>query len=246
MNAINFIAKHLDPVWVTDPVHNVDTVCAFTGQPIKQGIRKKDAISNVFTDHAYLKYPSDYISIDAYLCIKEVIETEKGANALRNYSFFVSEDGLELLPRDKILTRMLMNRTDKRKQFGDNSFPFVFCVTQGGKKHLTYKATVNYNNERYIITTDFWDVEFGINAQMLKLVGACQRFYAIIPDSKEDATWFTKDEILTGNYQSKRIETYGIDDWTRLENVIKPYHNTPLLRLLTFALNKLNENEFIC
>jgi hypothetical protein len=191
-------------------------------------------------------YPSDYISIDAYLCIKEVIETEKGANALRNYSFFVSEDGLELLPRDKILTRMLMNRTEKRKQFADNSFPFVFCVTQGGKKHLTYKATVNYNNERYIITTDFGDVEFGINAQMLQLVGACQRFYAIMPDSKEDATWFTKDEILTGNYQSKRIETYGIEDWTRLENVIKPYHNTPLLRLLTFALNKLNENEFIC
>lgn len=86
MNAINFIAKHLDPVWVTDPVHNVDTVCAFTGQPIKQGVRKKDAIGSLFTDHAYLRYPSDYISIDAYLCIKSVIETEKGANALRNYS----------------------------------------------------------------------------------------------------------------------------------------------------------------
>jgi hypothetical protein len=44
MHAINFIAKHLDPVWVTDPVHNVDTVCAFTGQSIKQGIRNRTIV----------------------------------------------------------------------------------------------------------------------------------------------------------------------------------------------------------
>ncbi len=234
MHAINFIAKHLTREYIRDRIYECDAVCAFTGLPIQQGIKKSDAISSKFTDHAYLKYPSDYISIDAYLCIKEVIETEKGANALRNYSFYVDETGLRLLKRDEILTLML----------GQLRTPFVLCVSFNGKKHTSYKATVNYDSENYVITTDEGDVEFSNNAQTNTLIKACQTFYSIIPQSKDESTWFTKDEIFTGNFPTKKIQAYGIDEFTRISNVIRPYFNTPLLRLLTFVLNKLNRDLY--
>lgn len=233
MHAINLIARHIDRALITDTIHQVDTVCAFTGERITEGIKKKDAIGTNFTDFAYIKHESDYVSLDFVLCTKDIfmkVREEDGLklfSGLRNFSFIATETELRFLKREEILQALL----------SINETPFVVCVTEGGKKHLTFKSSVNQDVNTFVITTDFGDILFS-QSQVANILPVIQKWYSIMPKGKQEATWFNKEEIFTGQPKMSKIVDYGIDTYTEEYNALLPYFNSPLMQLLTFILNK--------
>lgn len=232
MHAISLIARHIDRALITDIIHQIDTVCAFTGERITEGIKKKDAIGANFTDFAYVKHESDYVSLDFVLCTKDIIKKitddgEEKVSGLRNFSFIATETELRFLKREEILDALL----------SINQTPFVVCVTEGGKKHITFKADVNFDTGKFIVAMDsgsvFWD-----RTVIDAILPIVKRWYSLIPERKQEATWFTKAEILSGDASIKKINDYGIDKYIEESNILRPYFNSQLMRLLTFVINK--------
>lgn len=72
---MKLIAKHLSRNNLKYATWEVDTICAFTGERIKEGVLVSELVSDVFTNWAYVKYPSEYASVDAALCIGDVLYT---------------------------------------------------------------------------------------------------------------------------------------------------------------------------
>lgn len=229
---MEIISKHLDKTQI-DNVQDVDTVCAFTGQKITKGIHKKHAIKKTFTDIAYLKYPSDYVGMDVAATMSNIIKTENGQSSLRNYSFIANSERLVLLRNSDVMKYILKPLEP----------PFQFCISFNNKKHLAFKSKVNYNGRKYIITTDFGDCEIDID-KVNEVLPSIQDRYSVIPaksDTKAKPTWFTKDEILNGCRNYKKIEQYG-ERYFEQEKIIQKYRGTMLLKILINSLTKSDDN----
>lgn len=230
MTSVDFIAKHLPLENLNITILPVNDVCSFTGKVINEGVENKTLIKKTFTDHAYLKYPSDYSSVEAALCIEAVIPAKKGFNSLRNYSYFVSEKELKLLKRDEILD-LILNL---------NESPFILAVTYSNKKHTAYKTTLNYNSEKFVVTTDVGDVIIE-RKKLLDILPVLQNWYTVVEgkqDTSAQPTYFTKAEILSGSENIKRIRQYGIEKYYCENAEIEKYRNTAFLNLIVHLLNK--------
>ena len=200
---MEIIAKHLDRANLKIPIYQIDTVCAFTGLEITEGVKIFDLVSDVFTDWEYVKYPSGYASIDLAMCVSDTIKGKTRNNSLRNYSYFASNDELRILNRQDILDLIL----------NIPSIPFRIAVSFNQKKHTTYKTALNNDNDTFVITTDLYNVVFE-RSHVDKFLSIIQNWYSIV-DGKQASTmqptYFTKDEILKGNAQYAKQIVYGLD-----------------------------------
>lgn len=230
MTSIEFIAQHLNPENLKIPIIESNTICSFTGGKIIKGVENKNLIKKTFTDHEYLKYSSDFSSVEAALCIEAVIPSEKGYNSLRNYSYLVTDTELKLLKREETLDTILSLKDT----------PFVLCVTYSNKKHTAYKSTLNYNIEKFVVTTDLGDVVIE-RKKLQSILPTLQKWYNVV-EGKENTstqpTYFTKAEILNGSDNIHRIRQYGIEKYYRENAEIEKYRNTAFLNLIVHILNK--------
>jgi hypothetical protein len=229
---MKIIAKHLNQNNLKAKIHqNIDALCAFTGQAITEGVLLHDCISDVFTDFEYIKYPSDYVSVETALCIAEVIQTEKGKyNALRSYSYYADENVLRFLKREEIL-ELLLNIP---------SVPFHIAVSFNFKKHTSFKTHCNINTDQFIITTDLYQVEFK-KSYILEFLPILQKWYRVPPNkvsTSTQPTYFTKEEILTGKCNMKKVDEYGLDQWYMETTILQHYRNTLIFELIVHLLNK--------
>ena len=225
---MNLIAIHLDKTLLTCKIHQVNTICAYSGKPITEGILFDDIIGERFTEREIFKYQSDYLSINFALMTQPVIKGEKQLNALRNYSFFASEKQFKLLDRNE-LTELLFNIPET---------PFQIAITYSNKKHLAYKTPVNYNKDKFIVCTDTGMVEFDV-AKAAKIYPILQNWYTIAKQTAQQPTFFTKDDILGLSVPLyAKILEYGIEKYFNEDTQLKPYRNTLLLKLLVHILNK--------
>jgi hypothetical protein len=170
---MNLISKHLDRNNLKLKVHQVDSICAFTGMKIKEGVLMSDLIKETFTEHELIKYRSKHASIDIALLIEAVIKSEKGFNSMRNYSFYADESKLELLKRENILELLL----------SIPKIPFQIGITYSNKKHLAYKAPINFNTENYQVITDLGIVNFE-KQKAIQIIELAQKWYSVIPENK--------------------------------------------------------------
>lgn len=228
---MHLIAKHLDRSLIENIIETgIDSICMFTGRHINEGVHRKNIISDRFNDHEYLRYPSDYLSVDAALCIAPVIKGEKGYNSLRNYSFLATENEFRILQRGEIMDVLLCPPQP----------PFVIAVTFSNKKHTAFKTIPALDRGRFIVTTDKGQVM--INHDLIsELVPVIQKWYTVVA-GKEDSsmlpTYFTKDEILFGSSNFKRILEYGEEQYFSENAIIDRYRCSLLLTLIVHVLNK--------
>lgn len=228
MTSVNLIGQHLNRDNLKLKVYPVDTVCAFTGKQITEGVRNSDLIKKTFTDHEYLRYPSEYSSIDAALCIEAVIPGKTRMNALRNYSYLATEKELIFLDRSQILDVILWPPAGY----------YVLCCTYSNKKHTAYKAVVNHGYP-VVVTTDINTVEV-TKTHLVEILPIIRRWYTVIPE-KQEQTYSTKKEIETGIVSAKKIERYGVDFFEENARLDK-YRGTQVLKLLVHILNKNDQN----
>lgn len=226
------IEKHLDRSLIKSPVVECDTICAFTGEKIKEGVLKSKLLSIKFTDFDLIKYNSDYVSVGIALLLSNVIDNGKGRfNPLRNYSFYADKNGYRLLAREDIL-ELLLDIPDVPE--------FQICVTYSNKKHIAYRSKPQINKNLFTVTTDRGNVLFDM-IKVRRALPIIQSWYTILPGnkSKQEPTFFTKAEILgeaLPNYN--KITTYGTSKFFKENKKIEEFRGTFLLNFLVHILNK--------
>lgn len=258
LSAIDIIASHISDELIQKYVKPCNSVCCFTGKEITKGISVKDAISKTFTDQAFMKYKSEYISIEVAKCLMPVLpmqkdisvyEDENGnpikvaeedkvwkeyVNALRNYSFIATEKDFRIIESKTELVTLMKNLSSE---------PFVLCVSYSRKKHIAFKAHLNYSNEKFYIDTDTGSF-FTTQKELFLLLSIAEKWYSIVPNpSKELPTFFTKDEIggtvnLALHKPAIYIAEFGIEVFESEYATLRKYHNTALLNFITFIIQK--------
>ena len=227
---MHLIAKHLDRAQLKYPIHKIETVCAFTGERVSEAIKISDLVSDVFTDWAYVRHNSGYVSLDMAMCIGDVVPGKTRNNALRNYSYFACHSKMLFLGRQDVLELL----------FNIPQTPFRLAVSYNNKKHTSYKTELNTSSIRFVITTDLYNVVFD-RTHVEKFLPIIQSWYTIIPEKATTAaqpTFFTKEEILHGNGPYHKQIVYGIDRFEAENEFLKPFRNTQIFELITHLLNK--------
>lgn len=135
MTNTELIARHIKP----EKGKEIG-ICKVCGQKTESGFKSKLYIKDArFTNFDLLKaVDSDIICQNCASCLSEpklrrssfIADTDKiiylQKNDIENYVFNLSETGIKT--------------------------PFVFCVTESFKKHMSFKATINYDTNKYTVT----------------------------------------------------------------------------------------------
>jgi hypothetical protein len=227
MTGTEFISKHLCEISGTK-IHNINSICAFTGKSITRGILLKDALSSNFTDNSFVRYKSEYCSTDVFKCLQPVNNQSKAS--LRNYSFIVTENDLTILNREKLYDTIV----------GQKPVPFILAVTYNGKKHITYKTRVQYDNNEFTVFTDIGEVLVR-KIDLDVILPIISNWYSVVKGKEHTSTqptYFSKEEILTGIASNAHINNYGINKFFEENTILEQYRNTPILKLMVFVLKK--------
>lgn len=205
-------------------------ICAFTGETIEKGVPIEVALSDNFTEWEYVRYPSSYVGIRAALCILPVLSGASRPVALRNYSYYVDNEGIRLLKHPEILPLVL----------DIPSTPFVFVVSYGNKKHTAYKAALNTDRQNFIVTTD-QETQVPVNlSEISNYLSIMQRWYTVVNNTKAAPTAFTKNEIAGEFPVFSRIEAYGMEKFEEENKLLEKYRQTATFKLILFSLTKIN------
>lgn len=228
---MELISKHLDRKNLKPKIHQVDSICAFTGEKIKEGILLKDLIKKTFTDHDLIRYDSQYASVNIALLIEAVVKSEKGFNSLRNYSFYADDSCLQFVKRENLLN-LLLNIPGK---------PFQVGITYSNKKHIAYKAPLNYDTDNFQIITDLGVVNFNKHT-VLEMLYVARQWYTVLPGKEETSaqpTFFSKEQIkgnATPNH--KQVSNYGLQKYFKQSQQLSKFRGTALFNLIIHILNK--------
>lgn len=219
------IGKHLiEKSGLTDIINCLEKkpccLCKIEDYPV---LPRKGNLSSGFMDARYVD-DSECICIYCLACIGF---NQGRSDWLRTTSFIANRDSLIRLKRDD-LWGYLSNPPKP---------PFVMAVTYSHKKHLSYKAVINLTTRIFNVRTDNSNIEI-VREDDRKLMDTIQNWYTVCEDKKTEPTWFTKDEILNGTKNMKKIERYGVKKFISESNIIEPYRRTAKLELFTHCVNK--------
>lgn len=235
MNKYQLVAKFLDLSTLKDKMKDCKAICAISGEPISTGIPKKIICGDTFPVH-FIKHESDFVSVEVAICFYEYAiassnaESKRSHNPLRNYSFICTKNEFKLLQRDELLL-LILNAPKE---------PFLFIVTYSHKKHILPLANINYSNKNFIISTDESNVSIELE-RVYQILPTLQSWYTVIKGkegAKQEPTYFTKEDILSGCSDMRRIKEYGTAKYFQENQLLMPYRNTDFLKLLVHSLNK--------
>jgi CRISPR type IV-associated protein Csf1 len=210
-------ALNLKTLGVTEPCNSV---CAFCGTKITHGIKLKDTISDAFTNFDILiNRDASHVCTCCYSCLKEP--------KLRHMNFIAIGDSPETNAQ---LIYFKRNEIEKWL-FNPPSPPFVFAVTISMKKHMSFKARINYSNKVFYIQKEDEQIPFSPD-KYKPIFEAMNRLYKT----------FSKSTIQTGSYQQPYIQKYGFHEFKQDEAIIKDKRGTQQFNLLIYSLN-MNEEQ---
>ena len=221
MLASYLIGKHLINS-DSDGMADIINTCGVCGAKNVPGYKISKVVSSSFMDWDIIR--DDEVCQYCAVCLGKDIPRSEW---LRCTSFLANEGLLKRLNREEIWDFL----------FSPPEPPFVFCATYSYKKHIFFRAPVNYDRNYFTIQTDKGAVDI-VHAQISGLCEIIQNWYTICRDTKIAPTWFTKDDILTGNTNYKKIEAYGAARYLEEDRILAKHRNTGLLQLLVYAVNK--------
>jgi len=199
-----------------------DGICALCGCPGGRGLPLNKAIGDTFAD-------IDYLTGGRHVCRFCLLCLGKGQGRrewVKNYNMVATHNYMVRPTRDELWGWLLDPPKEK----------FVFNVTFSHKKHMSFKSRVNMGGSPYFVTTDV-ETCFVDLAVLDEAVQVMQRWYTVRPGTK-DAPWFTKAEILQGTANISRIQSYGVDDFRREDQILERHRGSHALAVLVHALNK--------
>lgn len=113
------------------------------------------------------------------------------------FSSHVFSKGFWLRPERKDLAEVLLNPPKA---------PFVISIADMGKKHVLFKSKVSHSSDVYFVNLDE------------RVMQVHAKKFAEILDTVESAyEFFSKDSLLTGNYNQAAIMKVGLKKWQEVE-----------------------------
>lgn len=108
--------------------------------------------------------------------------------------------------------------------------PFVITIAEVGKKHVIFKAQTNYSKDKFFVQFDEDQI----------LIGA-KKFKEILSKVEDAYAFFSKDSILTGNYNQAAILKAGFKTWQNHESKLAKIRNSdkPMLKVACFVARKV-------
>lgn len=201
------VIEYADP-----PLEDVsDAICWLCGgETDGKGLPTKKAIKPTFTDHPHARAQwSNSICPDCAFCLS--------ARELRNYSTLATAERLSHPTRAE-WREILINPPAP---------PFIMCLAVSGQKHLTFKAPVNLDRERFTVLLEERPVYVNPD-RLAQCIEAVEALYS----------YFSKDEILTGRYGQHKIKECGLAKWEQLEARVEDWRGRPLFDLAVFVAQK--------
>lgn len=194
--------------------------CMLCHKPISKGAPYKKIVSSNFTDYDTFQHRTGtHICKECSTCIK--------TPDLR-FCNFVAYEGKIYLFKKKELEEMIMN-IDKYVEG-----PFVVGITTSYKKHNSYRTTVNKSTDKFYIREEDKEYLFD-RKEAIELYKILNEMYL----------YFTKEDILTGNYNIMNIDEFGIFKFDKYEKEIKKHRKTHQFNLLIYMLDSEKRNEIV-
>lgn len=135
---VHFIAQHLDSVADVVDIHTPNTVCAFSGEPITEGVKLTKVIKPATANLAdTFRFPSEFVSVATAKCFA-------ASRELRG-NLFITETGIEK-PMISAKSAQKANRRAWRDlivNYLDNPMPAVLILTDESKRRLWIDAVVS-------------------------------------------------------------------------------------------------------
>lgn len=172
------------------------TRCWLCGGVTTTGMHKKDIIKDTFTDHGIAKAPcNDYVCEACCWALSE--------RSLRNYSIFANEDGIQHPSRSQIRDILLsLNRE-----------PFLLCIAVSGQKWLHFKTPINYTLMEPVVLLEETPIKINLYA-FREMIQKTEYMYNL---------GFSKDSILSGNYNISQIMKVGLKNFEAAEREMKAF-----------------------
>lgn len=195
-------------------------ICAFCGTDIQEGVPLKNTVSDTFTNFDQLTdRNASHVCQCCYACLKDTRLRRMNFIAIGNSD--ESNAHIIFFKRDEI----------ERYLFQPLPTPFIFAVTESYKKHMSFRARVNYSQKLFYVQKEDEQILFSPN-----------KYRNIYEAMKLLYQKFSKLSIQTGNYQQNFIKKYGLNEFQRDEGIIKNERGTQQFELLLYALNLSEEN----
>jgi len=108
--------------------------------------------------------------------------------------------------------------------------PFVIIATEVGKKHIIFRADINYSKDNFIVQFD--ESKVVVNRAIFKiLLSDFEAAYAL---------GLSKTSMVTGEYNTSQCLKIGIERWRNIEKTMSKYRTQShdLLRLVSFCAKK--------
>jgi len=203
--------------------------CRFCGQT-SEGVAFEKWVKPTFTD--FDKLQGGEIVCNACLFFFDEANEELAKRMskdkpqrMRNYSHFIVNG--EWIPLSK------GNKDKMRELLLGDVFPELAAIADSGQKHIVFRATrnaagskagwVQFEEQRLYIIPD----------ELRRLLGQVEQLYSV----------FSKEEIETGDYASRRILKFGLGRWKELENQIKDQRGKPLFSLALFLAQRSDDGS---
>jgi len=194
-------------------------ICAFCGSKIQEGVKLENTVSDAFTNYDLLTdRTASHVCVACNACVREP--------KLRRMNFIAIGDS------DESDAHIIYFKRDEieRYLFQPLPTPFIFAVTESYKKHMSFRARVNYSNKLYYVQKEDTQILFS-PTKYKDIFEAMSRLYRN----------FSKNAIATGCYQQNFIKKYSIQKFIQDEAIIKNERGSMQFNLLLLAMNMSEE-----
>jgi CRISPR type IV-associated protein Csf1 len=188
--------------------------CYLCGCHTSTGLPRKKAIKDTFTDQPFAKAPWSEVVCDK-------CNWALSYCSLRNYSIVASTSGLQHPSRVQLRETLLH----------PPEAPYLICIAESGQRWLHFKGMITTGQAMEI---RFEDVMVTVRPE---------RFAEILQLVEALYTGFTKDEILTGRYQSHRIQAFGLERWHELSEKAEHQRKYRVFSLALFLAQRPDVKE---
>lgn len=226
------------PVFTADKIGENEKCWLCGGDTENQGWRLKDVVTSAFTDGSLAKSPTSGTICYSCTALMKKEAWELACEKHGHSPYFPVKDGKKPCLSNWMFSSHVFSKDGwlrpERSEIADVLLnppkpPFVITLAEVGKKHVIFKSQVSHSIDDYFVNIDEQTIQ--VNRQIFtNLLDIVERAYV----------HFSKDSILTGEYNQKAIMQAGLGVWREFESQLKVYRskNKDLLKLACFVARK--------
>ena len=215
-----------------------DTCWLCAGDTNQKGWHVKDAISSAFTDTNLARCPQSQTICDSCVALMKKEAWQQACEQYAHSPYFPVKEGKKPALANWMFSSHVFSKNNwlrpERVQIADILLnppepPFVITLADVGKKHVIFKSQVSYSQDDYFVNID--ELTVVVNRDDF------EKLLAIVEQAYQ---FFSKDSILTGDYNQAAVLKAGLSVWREIEDKIRPYRQSKqkLLRLACFVARK--------